>query len=199
MLPGRVLFRGRNFVRKLYVRDGLSAHEIGRRPGASHSTVLEAIRALGLNGKAVRIGPKKRKGQLRNGWSGPNRTFGPDKVRSALPPLEPRALKFHDWRIFLKPDERCCAVADGTTVHELAATLMRMCTTFHNGSCQLKRYVTAPLYLAQFSTLSFATCLNSRSLFVTSVPLFSIVIEAMIRSFGPIGVPDFSSLARMVA
>ena len=68
LLPGRLLLRSRNYLRRLYVRDGLSAHEIGRRLGVSHSTVLEAIRIFGLSGSGRQNGVKKLKGQIPFGF-----------------------------------------------------------------------------------------------------------------------------------
>jgi hypothetical protein len=68
LLPGRLLLRSRNYVRRLYAQDGLSAHEIGRRLGVSHSTVLEAVRVFGLNTGVRRNGTRKQKGQIPFGY-----------------------------------------------------------------------------------------------------------------------------------
>ncbi len=57
--------RRRNHMRRLHVRDGLSAHEIGRQLGVSLSTVLETIRTFGVDGSVRRDGVKKLKGQIR--------------------------------------------------------------------------------------------------------------------------------------
>ena len=67
-LPGRLLLRSRSYLRGLYCRQELSAHEIARRLGVSHSTVLDALRAAGLvNGESPN-GHHKRKGQVPFGF-----------------------------------------------------------------------------------------------------------------------------------
>jgi len=67
-LPSRLLLKSRNYVRRLYVRQGLSAREIGRLLDVSHSTVLSAVNGFGLDGKGRRDGQRRRKGQLPFGY-----------------------------------------------------------------------------------------------------------------------------------
>jgi IS30 family transposase len=52
----------------LYVRQGLSAREIGRLLDVSHSTVLSAINGFGLDGKRRRDDQRRRKGQIPFGY-----------------------------------------------------------------------------------------------------------------------------------
>jgi len=68
LLPGRLLLLSRNYVRRILVRDGLSAPEIGRRLDVSHSAALEAIRVVGLNGSSHPNGVKKLTGQIPFGY-----------------------------------------------------------------------------------------------------------------------------------
>jgi hypothetical protein len=56
-----------------------------------------------------------------------------------------------------------------------------------------------PYFFTQSSRRKSSICLNSLILWVTSIPLFAITIEAIIRSLGPTIVPFFSSLARIEA
>jgi len=55
-------------MRRLYVRQGLSAREIGRVLHVSHSTVLSAVNGFGLDGMGRRDGNHRRKGQIPFGY-----------------------------------------------------------------------------------------------------------------------------------
>ncbi len=66
-LPGRLLLRSRSYLRALYEREQLSAREIARRLGVSHSTVLAALGFAGLNGHDGN-GNGHRKGQIPFGF-----------------------------------------------------------------------------------------------------------------------------------
>ena len=48
-LPGHLLLRSRGYLRRLYEVQHLSAREIARRLGVSHSTVLAALASVGLD------------------------------------------------------------------------------------------------------------------------------------------------------
>ena len=67
-LPGKVLLRSRSFLREKYVRQHLSARQIARETGTSHSTALSALSAAGLNGEDRKNGHNVLKGQVPFGY-----------------------------------------------------------------------------------------------------------------------------------
>ena len=66
------MLRSRSYLRRLYDRQHLSAREIARHLGVSHSTVLAALASVGLNGHngngKHHNGHRKIKGQIPFGF-----------------------------------------------------------------------------------------------------------------------------------
>ena len=81
---------------------------------------------------------------------------------------------------------------DESVIKEVCDIIRKL--SFSGADCEESK-MTLPLFqeISQSSNLKFSTRLNSFILCVISVISFATDIEAIIKSFGPMGVPFFSS------
>ena len=83
-LPGILLLRSRSFLREKYIRQHLSARQIAQEVGTSHSTVLSALSAAGLNGEDRKNGHNTLKGQIPFGYVVADRHLVKDPEEQAV-------------------------------------------------------------------------------------------------------------------